>query len=311
MFNLDSLMKGAVFFVIFLIVSFMIAWVGIVWWVSQDVLARSRDKLIIAASVALAAIFGPVGALMYLVIRPKRTIQEAQVEHMEREMMLHASSTIVCPACNRMAQEDFLACPHCGTALKYPCPNCTKLVQVDWGHCAYCSTYLAPDQRRLLLDQGGGRSPRSLPALQLFGPDQPARRATEGALAAVGQGVGKLWRGAAQSVATGKRHLAARVSQRPSASATWPIANIRVQRPHQPAPHAGASDQLEVLDQAIAHVDEPEVAPATDTSEHSPVASQPQPSHDNKAEVPKMTFASHSAASLKPRSTKRRRAVKP
>jgi RNA polymerase subunit RPABC4/transcription elongation factor Spt4 len=148
-FSQDFFIRLVAFFSLFLIVSLAIFWVGIVWWVSQDVLARSKDKIIVAASVAISAILGPVGVLLYLVIRPKQTIQEANIEVMEREMLLHASATTICPHCNRMAQQDFLACPYCGTQLKYHCRSCDKLVDMDWQHCPYCGTSTRHEQQAL------------------------------------------------------------------------------------------------------------------------------------------------------------------
>ena len=137
---------------LFVGISFMVFWVGLVWWVSQDVLTRTGDKIIVAAAVAVTAILGPVGALLYLVIRPKQTIKETTVEMMEREMLLHASSATICPTCGRMAQDDFVSCPHCGTTLKDICPKCAKLVWIDWEHCPYCAILLRPDLK--ILNEG-------------------------------------------------------------------------------------------------------------------------------------------------------------
>lgn len=129
---------------VFILASFVIFWVGLVWWVAQDVLSRTRNKIIVAAAVAITAMLGPVGTLLYLVIRPKQTLQESMGEMMDREMLLHASSTTICPTCGHMAQEDFLACPHCSTPLKEHCSHCTKLVAVNWSFCPFCATKLNP-----------------------------------------------------------------------------------------------------------------------------------------------------------------------
>jgi RNA polymerase subunit RPABC4/transcription elongation factor Spt4 len=123
---------------IFVGVSFLVFWVGLVWWVSQDVLTRTTDKIIVSVAVALTAILGPVGVLIYLVVRPRQTLKERIGEVMEQEMLLQASAITICPTCEHLAQEDFLACPHCGTILKKACVNCGKLLAMDWDHCAFC-----------------------------------------------------------------------------------------------------------------------------------------------------------------------------
>lgn len=125
---------------IFIGVSFLVFWVGLVWWVSQDILTRTSDKIIVAAAVAMTAILGPVGVMMYLIIRPKQTLKESYGEMMEHEMMLRAAATTICPMCEHMTQEDFVNCPYCGTVLKKQCKQCQKLVSMDWGYCPYCGT---------------------------------------------------------------------------------------------------------------------------------------------------------------------------
>lgn len=129
---------------VFIAVSFVVFWVGLVWWVSQDVLTRTKDKIIISAAVALTAILGPVGILIYLVVRPRQTLKERYGEMMEQEMMLQASAVTICPTCERIAQNDFLACPHCGTILKKPCIECGKLLAMNWDHCPFCGAGQQP-----------------------------------------------------------------------------------------------------------------------------------------------------------------------
>jgi RNA polymerase subunit RPABC4/transcription elongation factor Spt4 len=152
------IIRIVVLFALFLGLSFVIFWVGLVWWVSHDAVARTKDRVILAASVALTAVLGPVGALLYMVIRPRYTIQEVHVESFEREMMLHAAATTICPHCSRMTQEDFIVCPYCGIGLKYPCPTCSKLVEHDWELCPYCGTQLVQLTRSMYLPQNLSQS---------------------------------------------------------------------------------------------------------------------------------------------------------
>jgi RNA polymerase subunit RPABC4/transcription elongation factor Spt4 len=131
---------------VFVAVSFVVFWVGLVWWVSQDVLTRTKDKIIVSAAVGLTAILGPVGILIYLVVRPRQTLKERYGEMMEQEMLLQASAITICPTCQRIAQNDFVACPHCGTTLKKGCTNCGKLLDMEWVHCPFCGTTQQPTE---------------------------------------------------------------------------------------------------------------------------------------------------------------------
>lgn len=123
---------------VFVVISFIVFWVGLVWWVAQDVLTRTRDKIIVAAAVAMTAILGPVGVVIYLVVRPRQTIKERMGEALEQEMLMQAGAISVCPTCHSLAQDDFLACPHCGTILRKACDHCGKLLAMDWDHCPFC-----------------------------------------------------------------------------------------------------------------------------------------------------------------------------
>ena len=135
---------------LFIGLSFLVFWVGLVWWVSQDVLTRTSDKIIIAAAVAMTAILGPVGIMLYLIIRPRQTMKESYGEMMEHEMMLRAAASTICPMCEHMTQEDFVNCPYCGTVLKKQCTGCQKLVDMDWSYCPYCGEVASRTDRKIV-----------------------------------------------------------------------------------------------------------------------------------------------------------------
>ncbi len=91
---------------VFVGLSFIVFWVGLVWWVSQDVTSRTNDKIILAAAVAFATIFGPVGVLLYLIVRPRQTIKESYREMLETEIN------------RKLASMDMAYCPFCGANLE-------------------------------------------------------------------------------------------------------------------------------------------------------------------------------------------------
>lgn len=136
---------------LFVGLSFIVFWVGLVWWVSQDVLTRTSDKIIVAAAVAMTAILGPVGVMLYLIIRPKQTMKESYGEMMEHEMMLRAAASTICPMCEHMTQEDFVNCPYCGTVLKKQCTSCKKLVDMEWSYCPYCGEVAAKPRTQTIV----------------------------------------------------------------------------------------------------------------------------------------------------------------
>ncbi|MCW2278481.1 zinc ribbon domain-containing protein [Heliophilum fasciatum] len=48
-----------------------------------------------------------------------------------------------CTRCQRMIQDDFRFCPHCGTeTAPARCPGCGKTTNPDWAACPYCGVAL-------------------------------------------------------------------------------------------------------------------------------------------------------------------------
>jgi RNA polymerase subunit RPABC4/transcription elongation factor Spt4 len=43
-----------------------------------------------------------------------------------------------CPDCGKQMEEDWQACPHCGTRPPSQCPECGKAMEADWKVCPYC-----------------------------------------------------------------------------------------------------------------------------------------------------------------------------
>lgn len=55
-------------------------------------------------------------------------------------------SDLRCPSCDARVEEQYTACPKCGTRLKAVCPNCSFPVEPDWSVCPKCTTSLSGQQ---------------------------------------------------------------------------------------------------------------------------------------------------------------------
>lgn len=54
----------------------------------------------------------------------------------------HARSTLsssLCPNCQSPINDNYVACPHCGSALRKDCPNCHQKNDVEWVTCPFCA----------------------------------------------------------------------------------------------------------------------------------------------------------------------------
>ena len=130
-------------------------WLSLVIWTYRDIRTRSRDPLIrILASLVVAVLFLP-GMVVYLILRPSRSMDEEYQQSLEEEALLQTiEDSQLCPGCGRRVKENWIVCPGCHTKLKKSCHQCNKLMELSWNLCPYCATP-APGMRRenLSLDE--------------------------------------------------------------------------------------------------------------------------------------------------------------
>jgi len=129
--------------------AFLVAlWLSLIIWTYRDIRSRARDPLIrILAIIIVALLFLP-GIVIYLILRPARTLEDEYQHTLEEEALLQSIEDIpVCPGCGRRAKDSWTVCPTCHTRLKKPCHQCRKLMELSWNLCPYCGTP-APGMRR-------------------------------------------------------------------------------------------------------------------------------------------------------------------
>lgn len=126
----------------YLLLVFVVAlWLSLVVWTYRDALKRGTLAFFWMLVVLL---FSFPGWVIYLILRPPEFEEEAT----ERELEIRYKQAIlereglVCPACLRPVDSDFLICPYCFKKLKKECPHCKRALKMDWTVCPYCKTSL-------------------------------------------------------------------------------------------------------------------------------------------------------------------------
>jgi len=123
-------------------------WIALIIWTYRDIRARARDPLVQILSALLVAVLNLPGVLVYLILRPQRTLEEEYQRTLEEEALLQALEDLpLCPGCERRVKDEWQVCPNCHTKLKKTCHNCGKLMELPWNICPYCGTP-APGMRR-------------------------------------------------------------------------------------------------------------------------------------------------------------------
>jgi len=123
-------------------------WLSLVFWTFRDIRNRARDPLARILAVLVVAVLFLPGIVIYLILRPGRTLEEDYQHTLEEEALLQAiEDSSLCPGCGRRVKENWVVCPNCHTKLKKTCHQCGKLMELPWNLCPYCGTP-APGMRR-------------------------------------------------------------------------------------------------------------------------------------------------------------------
>ena len=114
-------------------------WIASIWWTFRDIRTRTTDLFLQIAATLLVGVFSFAGLLIYIILRPPKTLTELYEESLEEEAFLqgiHVQSA--CPVCKQRAEPDFIFCPWCQTRLKRLCTRCEHPMMLRWKACPYC-----------------------------------------------------------------------------------------------------------------------------------------------------------------------------
>jgi RNA polymerase subunit RPABC4/transcription elongation factor Spt4 len=122
-------------------------WFALVVWTYRDITARTNNPVTHVFSTLIVVLFWVPGAIIYLILRPRETLDEAFQRAMEEEYLLQDLDDMpVCFNCRRAIRDDFVFCPHCSTELRRPCVTCGRFTDVHWEICPYCGAAQQADE---------------------------------------------------------------------------------------------------------------------------------------------------------------------
>lgn len=137
-------------------------WIGLVVWTFRDIRARTRDIFAWLLATLLVLVLGPIGWLLYFLLRPRETLAQVYDRQLEEEVLLRdITARRACPKCQAVTEADWLLCPHCGVELRRRCVECGRPLELDWIACPYCTTPV---------EGARGRTPAASPASQPAAP---------------------------------------------------------------------------------------------------------------------------------------------
>ena len=118
----------------------VLIWLTMIIWTLVDSIKRSRSFIFQLISLVLVMVFNVLGLIVYLIIRPRMSLQDKFDEDLEREYMLKQTLGERCTKCKSVVEKDYRKCPVCTEAIREVCKHCSKLVMPSWRVCPYCGT---------------------------------------------------------------------------------------------------------------------------------------------------------------------------
>ena len=152
--NIEALVARGLQILLALGGAYLIAtWFVLAIWTFRDIESRSKSVVTQVFSTLLVVMFWVPGLMLYWMLRPKETLDEAYQRSLEEEYLLQDLEEMpLCPTCSHFVEDEWQLCPHCNTQLRESCPSCNHLIDLRWEICPYCGTehhgHMADDGRR-------------------------------------------------------------------------------------------------------------------------------------------------------------------
>jgi len=129
-------------FIVRISVVFAIAlWLACAYWVFKDARRRIDDTILITVATLTGLVFGPIGLVVYAIVRPPEYLDDIRERELEVRMMeQRLEDEQRCSFCKTPVRDDYLVCPTCGRRLRTVCRSCHRPVEPQWRLCPYCET---------------------------------------------------------------------------------------------------------------------------------------------------------------------------
>ena len=116
-----------------------VLWFALIVWVARDVVNRTNNVLFQIFAILLNIFLPVFGLLVYLIIRPARTLLEKYYEEAEYQLLSEQGGTeSTCSKCQKQVSQDYLFCPSCSEKLKKRCHHCRHVFPEKYELCPYC-----------------------------------------------------------------------------------------------------------------------------------------------------------------------------
>ncbi|GAC1344276.1 MAG: zinc ribbon domain-containing protein [Candidatus Dormibacteria bacterium] len=120
-----------------------VLWIALAFYVVRDARRRSTSPPFVGFATLLGFLPPFLGALIYLVVRPPRTLDEERALELEEQALREVPDddprTRPCPSCGKEIETVFVLCPYCRTQFARRCVGCGHSLRLGWAVCPYCA----------------------------------------------------------------------------------------------------------------------------------------------------------------------------
>ena len=131
----------------FVIIYVFIVWIAMIMWVTVDITQRSSSILLQIMCIALVSVLGPLGLMLYLILRPRHFVHKKYLQEIEQNLSIlwnivedKKEWIKLCPKCSEVVAHDAKTCKNCKTHLGLKCYKCNRTIIDTWKVCPFCST---------------------------------------------------------------------------------------------------------------------------------------------------------------------------
>ncbi len=122
------------------LVYYIIVWILVLAWVWTDISARTENWFLRILCMVIVSVLSFPGLIIYILIRPKDTVEEIFWSDLERRYLLYETDGLEdCEVCGYSLTPDYIHCPNCGETLKRYCEECEVYVKKEFNYCPFCA----------------------------------------------------------------------------------------------------------------------------------------------------------------------------
>lgn len=116
-----------------------VLWLAVVIWVARDIIERSNSLIFQVLMIGINIVLPVFGLLVYLIIRPSKTLLERYYEELEVKVLTEQQDEEKkCHRCDEHLRTEFIFCPGCQEKLKNVCKHCKQHFGCEYKICPFC-----------------------------------------------------------------------------------------------------------------------------------------------------------------------------